>query len=418
MGSCFSSQVGGSGPTSSKHHIQGAADHTEGIIPSPAPSEAHPNQVHGKQINFVEAPGETPPTYDTSQALSTAALLSPYLEAKQNGVPFASLSEWDIRIIIDERSRINPRVKDGIRLLSWFLIVVCQACRANTTLCFMNHTNPDMSSFTKQEEEAALFLQELYFCRTAREVTEKLEGDVPEWIQRRDLLQSAATIMECKDNKPEQRHPRLLALIRNLRWELSNPWVLEDMDLDAFSRLLDRASEADQAQPKVVSSLSFTIIREIQRQRKEYDDRRDDITSSVSKRKVIIITGSRLTESEAPRLKRELKMIEGGSSEFSIQVAHIVENDKTDTDQIQQHLDDQNSGMQDIYDYTVFNGIRLADLGIGWGALAKTLFSHIRAFDRMAGRGPKMYGDGLQYSTGLTIALPGVDAVRKCLGQV
>ena len=46
-----------------------------------------------------------------------------------------------------------------------------------------------------------------------------------------------------------------------MKYDLSNPWDAESMDFEAFVKLFAEAHEADKEQPKVISSLSFGIIR-------------------------------------------------------------------------------------------------------------------------------------------------------------
>ena len=272
---------------------QGASEHVGAIADLPS---AHPKAAVGRQswkpMQFSQV--DEPPSYNDDD-LHKRIIKSYQAAGKQ--FLLASMAQWDHHIIVDDRSRTPAMIKDGICLLSWIVLAFLQACDASITLSFMNYMNPDPSNLSKGEKEAAMFINKLYNCKTVSDVTDMLEDKVPEYLRSRDLPQKVALIMSNTQIKPPQRHPRILALIRDMRYDLSDPWVVSDMDVTEFMKHFADANEADKEQAKVLSSLSFTAIRSIQSVKKDYQERKLDKTSTVARRKIIIVTGTSISPS-------------------------------------------------------------------------------------------------------------------------
>ena len=309
-------------------------------------------------------------------------------------------------------------IKDGICLLSWIILAFLQACDASTTLSFMNYMNPDPNNLSKEEKEAAIFINKLYNCKTVSDVADMLGDKVPEYLRSQNLPQKVADIMKNTQIKPPQRHPRILALIRDMKYDLSDPWNVSDMDLAEFMKHFADANNADKEQTKVLSSLSFTAIRSIQSVKKDYQDRKLDKTSTVARRQIIIIKGTSITNSEQNHIKQELSSVVGGSSEFSIQVVSLHEQAKDESATLQQDLDDFKSGDADIYDHTRVNAHRLLRNGPdGDGYLLLQLMcSHLRSVDRMKLKDNQMYGESHCSWINGKVILPSVGDVRDALG--
>lgn len=411
MGACWSKSERETNPPA--RTVQGASDHIDGISNNSQKllnTAREGKDYIGYQFSQDEPPTTSPPAYDLS-----GQILRHFPEAITMEPSLRRLAEWEYRIIIDERSRDPLIVRNGILLLGWIVIVLLQAFEASATLGFTTYMNPEMTSFSEEEQQAAMELNKLFHMETAAAIQQRLETSVlPVKLLQNQLKEKLNQIMADPTIKPTQRYPRLLGVIRDMKLDFSDPWRVEDLSFTNFSKVFSEAIEENKKQPRVLSNLSFNIIRAVQELRKETEDRKNDMTSSIAPKKIIIITGTKLAKSESQKIQRELKQTTEGASECSLEILHLYDHPSA-VDGHQENLDNANEGDADIYDYTAIDAEKLLKYGPSGSLLVKATCSHKRAVDKMKRK--DFFGDqAFDYSGDSKIHMPDKTQVRKAMG--
>ena len=372
---------------------------------------------------------EAPPTYQSGDSWDRR-ILDTIVNARDilatYNLSFNDLTDTETHLVVDDCHRYNRKQKTAIQILSWVLTLPPRSVNALTFIRFMNH-NPDREQLTTKEFEAAAFFDRLWEMSSANLVSQALEGDdVPELIRSKKMAydmgpfpQEVQKVMDDDTILPGQRHSRILGLIRDAKYNFFSPIDISGMPLENFlSHFVDAINESGK-QPKVLSSLSHTLIRLIQSIRKDIEEREIDKTGAISKKKMIVITAGNIDEDGAKHITKELCTISGGAASFSLQVVHLLENDKSTAAMLQQGLDDHRKGTSDIYDYTPLVIDEFFKKFITPRALAKIFFSENKNLDglvkskKITFHGKDGYLNGCE-----VIMLPEVSRVEAALAGV
>ncbi len=238
---------------------------------------------------------------------------------------------------------------------------------------------------------------------------------------RRDVIGTLKTeidgITRDAKIKPAQRLGRMLSVIRNKREDYSSLFDAAEYDTAKLVQLYSDARATCARQPKVVSNLSFGLIRLIRRMRMDWGAREHDETGAISRKKTIVITADSVDKSSFEHLKRELDGVTGGGSEISIQVLHMADDASRATATLQKKLDDYSSSDADIYDYMDINTRSFLARYLSDTALTKIVFgevSHIAAI-RESKKEPFYGPHQCLCDTASRILVPGEDQTKAYL---
>ncbi|KAK1456894.1 hypothetical protein CTAM01_17209, partial [Colletotrichum tamarilloi] len=160
------------------------------------------------------------------------------------------------------------------------------------------------------------------------------------------------------------------------------------------------------AQLKLRNSIRFTIERSIALQSRLSNDEASHPTN------IILLTASPLELKEVELIKKRLKDVKGGGSEFSIQVVLFDGNLSPDVARYHRQLDEQQSGDRDIYSTISFDEARLLREGLSSLALNTILNGHSREVARKKLSADQKYG----IHGGAPFKLPAVAELQKALG--
>ena len=138
----------------------------------------------------------------------------------------------------------------------------------------MIHQNPERGEFTEEEQAAAKFLDDIYFLGSSSEVVTALRVDNVPLLIKKNKLKSEGTatlkkeevdkVMTDQKTRAPQRPPKILALIRNTRYDYSEPYEASELDFK-WASVYEQARATDAKQKKVLNSYSFNAIRLVQR---------------------------------------------------------------------------------------------------------------------------------------------------------
>ncbi|KAK1519792.1 hypothetical protein CABS01_16577 [Colletotrichum abscissum] len=203
-----------------------------------------------------------------------------------------------------------------------------------------------------------------------------------------------------------EMHNRLLAHAREEMTGVWQGWRAQDLTqqklVDVYKTAVGKARE----QPKLRNSVRFTIDRSIALQLRLSDEEDSHPTN------IILLAASPLERKEMESLKKRLKAVKSGGSEFSIQVVLFEGNPSPDVMKYHHQLDDHQSGDRDIYSAISFNEVRVLSEGFSPLALMKILNGHSRAFTQMRLSEDQKYGS----HAGGPFKLPTVPEVQTALG--
>jgi hypothetical protein len=130
-------------------------------------------------------------------------------------------------------------------------------------------SSPERGEFTEDEQAAAKFLDEVYFLESSSEVAKALRaGEVPVLIKEnklkgagmRTLGEEVGKVMEDKTISPSQRHPKILALIRDTRYDYSDPCDASQLDFKKWTSLYEQARATDARQKKVLNRANWRCL--------------------------------------------------------------------------------------------------------------------------------------------------------------
>lgn len=341
---------------------------------------------------------------------------------KEYDLNIESLVQTEVTLVVDDCHRYSDKQISAILITVGVLISLFNAINARLLISFMTHQNPERGEYTEDEQAAAKFLDEVYFLESSSEVVKALRaGEVPVLIKEnklkgagmRTLGEEVGKVMEDKTISPSQRHPKILALIRDTRYDYSDPYDASQLDFKKWTSLYEQARATDARQKKVLNSYSFNAIRLVQRHRAAWAERREDTTGPHGRTKTIIPTAALIDASDFDHIEAELKKVEGGGDENSIQTAHFIENSRSGTAKRQQDLDDKMAGKKDIYDYLPIDINEYLLKFFSPLGLVKLLFSEDERIDAIKSKPSRpFYGTTELIREGGVILIPTKEEVR------
>ncbi|KXH63917.1 hypothetical protein CNYM01_12957 [Colletotrichum nymphaeae SA-01] len=204
----------------------------------------------------------------------------------------------------------------------------------------------------------------------------------------------------------DEMHNQLLKHVREEKIRFWEGWRARDLTLRKLVAVYDTATEEARAQPKLRNSIRFTIERSIALQSRLSNDEASHPTN------IILLTASPLELKEVELIKKRLKDVKGGGSEFSIQVVLFDGNLSPDVARYHRQLDEQQSGDRDIYSTISFDEARLLREGLSSLALNTILNGHSREVARKKLSADQKYG----IHGGAPFKLPAVAELQKALG--
>lgn len=333
-----------------------------------------------------------------------------------------SLVQTEVTLVVDDCHRYSNTQISAILITVGVLISLFNAINARLLITFMTHQNPERGEFTEEEQAAAKFLDDIYFLGSSSEVVTALRADnVPVLIKKNKLKgegimtlkEEVDKVMNDQKTRAPQRHPRILALIRDTRYDYSDPYDASDLDFKKWAKLYEQARATDAKQKKVLNSYSFNAIRLVQRHRAAWAERSKDTTGAHGRTKTIIPTAAQIDQSDFDHIVTELEKVDGGGDENSIQTAHFTANPRSGTAKRQQDLDDKMEGKKDIYDYMPIDINEYLLKFLSPIGLVKLLFSEDRRIDAIKSKPSRpFYGKfELIRERGL-ILIPSAEEVR------
>ncbi|CRG92840.1 hypothetical protein PISL3812_09911 [Talaromyces islandicus] len=250
------------------------------------------------------------------------------------------------------------------------------------------HQNPERESYDEEEQDAATFLDSLYVMDSPAHIKRAVYASDSRLIQTRKtgggqkgtLREEIESIWYDPDIRPDERLGAILSLIRDLRYDFTQPYKASKYDVQTFKELFTKARASDEQQPNVLSNLAFYIIRIVQRQRAAWTVRQKDNLGHTTRRKTVLVTAEGIDKTPFAAISRELKKVEGGGSENSIQ--HIEFGNHLQKGSSRgQKLDDMKEGDADIYDYNRIDMDKFLESFLSGYGLAKLLCSEVPRVD-------------------------------------
>lgn len=245
----------------------------------------------------------------------------------------------------------------------------------------MDYINPNPRSATDKEKVAAEFLGELFLAEDVKDIMDKInsQDNVPALLRERKFPTQIKDIMNDQTISLNDRHSHMLALIRESKAPLMEPWKVKDMSLEQLRTHYRSAVKYISQQPQVISSLNLTLIGLIRQQIKSHQARSQDMTGTINRQKVIVITSSTISDTGYRQLAQEIGKVEGGDTEYSIPTIHLRERTIEQSKKLHQKLNDKNIEGKYIYDYIPVDVNRLLEVGPSPVLLGKMLFSHMKS---------------------------------------
>lgn len=333
-----------------------------------------------------------------------------------------SLVQTEVTLVVDDCHRYTDMQICANLITVGVLISLFNAINGRLLITFMTFQNPERGEFTEDEQAAADFLNDIYFLGSSNAVVTALKADdVPVLIKDKKLKgdgmatlkEEVSKIMTDETIKAQQRHPKILALIRDVRYDYSDPYDASELDFNKWADLYAQARDMDKRQKKVLNSYSFNTIRLIQRHRTAWYERSKDTTGAHGRKKTIIPTAAQIDESDFHHIAKELAMVEGGGDENSIQTAHFTANTRSGTTRRQQGLDDKMDGRKDIYDYMPIDIIEYLRKFLSPIGLVKLLFSEDSRIDAIKSKSSKpFYGKNVLIRENGLILIPTMEEVQ------
>jgi hypothetical protein len=182
------------------------------------------------------------------------------------------------------------------------------------------------------------------------------------------------------DIQPNERLGPIISLIRDFRYDFTEPYKASKYGVQEFKELFKEARASDEQQPNVLSNLAFYIIRMVQRQRAAWNARQKDTSGRTTRRKTVLITAEGIDKTPFKAIPKELNKVEGGGAENSIQHIEFVNHTQKGLSRGQK-LDDMKEGDADIYDYSRINIDKFLDSFLSGYGLVKLLFSEEPSVD-------------------------------------
>jgi hypothetical protein len=307
----------------------------------------------------------------------------------QFGIELGSLRRTEVTIVIDDNHRYDRKQVFAISILAGVLIPLLNSLDVSASFVFMTHQNPERDSYDEDEQEFAKFLDTLYVMDSPSQIkravnaSESIKTQRPGGGEKRTTLkEEIQKIWDNPDIQPRDRLGPIISLIRDFRYDFTEPYKASKYDVQKFKELFMEARASDEQQPHALSNLAFSIIRIVQQQRAAWNARQKDTTGRTTRKKTILITAEGIDKTPYKIISKELRGVEGGGSEISIQHIEFVNHTQKGPSRGQK-LDDMQEGDADIYDYSRIDIDTFLDKFISEYAILKFLFSEEPSVDSL-----------------------------------
>ncbi|KAF4772735.1 hypothetical protein HER10_EVM0008864 [Colletotrichum scovillei] len=398
MGSCFSKPQPRRGHEPDFGHVPvGNASHTI--------RDAH----GGSQAPLFPLPDEALPAYPVEER-SKADIIRLVQEANKENA-FRPLQEKVYQVYMDENHKQDAKARRCIKLVGAFLRLLAVAYGCEMSFFFTSYSNSDGVYVSEAKSKMAEALNQLFKTSSWDGAVAIVEDSqtlqnmgFQEWMRKLVIDEKNKSAM--KRMSDVEMHNRLLNHVREEKIGFWQGWRAKDLTLEKLVAVYDTAVEEARAQPKLRNSVRFTIERSIALQSRLSNDEESHPTN------VILLTASPLEIKEAELIKKQLKAVKGGGSEFSIQVVLFDGNLSKEVAKYHRQLDEQQSGDRDIYSTISFDEAKLLGEGLSSLALSTILNGHSREVARRKLSADQKYG----IHGGATFKLPAVAELQKALG--
>ncbi|KAK1512596.1 hypothetical protein CABS01_16789 [Colletotrichum abscissum] len=398
MGSCLSKS-------------QPRRDHELDFGPVPVGDASCPvRDTHGgSQAPLFFPPDEALPEYPDPDR-SKAGIIRLAQEANMKNA-FRPLQEKGYQVYMDENFRQNAEARRCIKFLGAFLRLLAEAYECDMSFFFTTYSNSDGVHVSEAKLKITQALEQLF--------------KTPSWDHAVAIVKDSQTLQEMRiqawmsnlvnDEKKKptmermsdsEMHSRLLNHVREEKIGFWEGWRARDLTQKKLVAVYDTATEEARAQLKLRNSIRFTIERSIALQSRLSNDEASHPTN------IILLTASPLELKEVELIKKRLKDVKGGGSEFSIQVVLFDGNLSKDVAKYHRQLDEQQSGDRDIYSTISFDETILLREGLSSIALKTILNGHSREVSRTKFSADQKYG----FHGGAPFNLPAVAELQKALG--
>ncbi|KAK0368984.1 hypothetical protein CLIM01_13664 [Colletotrichum limetticola] len=312
---------------------------------------------------------------------------------------------------MDENPKQDANARLCIKLVGALLRLLAVAYGCEMSFFFTSYSNSDGVYVSEAKAKMAEALVQLFGTSSWDEALAIVEDSqtlqnmgFQEWMRKLDNDGKNKSAMERMSDV--EMHNRLLNHVREEKIGFWQGLTAEDLTLKKLDAVYDTAVEEARAQPKLRNSVRFTIERSIALQSRLSNDEESHPTN------IILLTASPLEFKEAELIKKHLKAVKGGGSEFSIQVVLFDGNLSREVAKYHRQLDEQQSGDRDIYSTISFNEAKLLGEGLSSLALNTILNGHSREVARRKLSADQKYG----IHGGAPFKLPAVAELQKALG--
>ncbi|KAK1657778.1 hypothetical protein BDP55DRAFT_684730 [Colletotrichum godetiae] len=364
----------------------------------------------GSQAPLFFLPDEALPAYPNEER-SKADIIRLVQEANKENA-FRPLREKGYQVYMDESPKQDAEARRCIKFVGAFLRLLAEAYGCEMSFFFTSYSNSDGVYVSEERSKMAHALDQLF--KTSRwDEAEAIVKDSPTlqdmgfqaWM-RKLVIEEEKKTSAMERMSDGEMHCQLLDHIREEKIGFWEGWRAKDLTMEQLLAVYNTAIKEAQAQPKLRNSIRFTIERSIALQSRLSNNKTSHPTN------VILLTASPLEYKEAELIRKRLKDVKGGGSEFSIQVVLFDGNLSKDVAKYHRQLDEQQSGDRDIYSTIAFNEAKLLSEGLSSLALKTILNGHSREVARTKLRADEKYG----IRGGVPFKLLAVAELQKALG--
>ncbi|KAJ6116170.1 hypothetical protein N7523_005851 [Penicillium sp. IBT 18751x] len=309
---------------------------------------------------------------------------------------------------------------DSLLLAATLLLSLAKAYDCDMEIFFTGFSNQHSKANSNMQKSRAQALDTLWKNENWHTAVNQIEESeelkhadlkLDEWLSpNHSGTAHAASTNTTGLRTDQEKHALLLAHVRDLKSLYLAGWHQRDLKLEDLKNLYAESVAAAKQQPKNLNNASFTIRREIALQKRLQESENPDGTT------VLLLLASPLLDRETESIKRDLKGITGGATEFSIETLLFC--DSLDVKPRQNHaiIDDSCNGDRDIYNVTELNETSFLVSLLSARLLLKVRNSHVRSIDRLKfKREEDKYGAIKISVPGRPIMLPSVSQIMEAL---
>ncbi|KAF4470356.1 hypothetical protein FALBO_2739 [Fusarium albosuccineum] len=350
--------------------------------PSERPTDPHANE----KIHFPrnEEPGvqEVPYSEENNQHHVHVLVTIKSCMAERG---LEAFRQRRIIIYLDDDPNLSAKVEAAIVAFGCLITQISLAYNSNAKLYLMKQRNPKHADVTPSQQREIEYLDNILGTEGFAAASQLARGRTDDKSKLADYCDE----LENNDRlNNDNRHEKLLLRAQEKMGQHWSGWNIRDMDLKTLVKHRQDAVERSRNQKNPTNSTTFAIRRAIKLQQAEKDGEAYPTT-------VFIITGTQISDSDGDTLKKELKQVKGGASDFAIQTIFFTNDGSSaaiKSVKSLQKLDDAMSGENDIFDMTHFSAYDFLCKSISSKCLRKLVNSHEPHHDSQKLAGSDLYG--------------------------